>query len=68
MKLDWHNVDDIAIELYESDPNFNPLQILFTDLIDRVLALPDFVGERDKCNEKVLEAIQMSWLEEFNDQ
>ena len=67
MALTWSDVDDIAIELYESAPDYNPLQIRFTDLIDRILSLPDFAGERDKCNEKILEAIQMSWLEEFND-
>jgi len=67
MQLNWNNIDDIAIELYEGDPDYNPLQIRFTDLIERILSLPGFIGERDKCNEKVLEAIQMTWLEEFND-
>jgi FeS assembly protein IscX len=67
MQLNWNNIDDIAIELFEADPDYNPLQIRFTDLIDRILALPGFIGERDKCNEKILEAIRMCWLEEFDD-
>lgn len=67
MKLNWNNIDDIAVELFEQNPSYDPLQIKFTDLIEKVLALPDFEGERNKCNEKILEAIQMAWLEEFND-
>ena len=67
MDLNWNNIDDIAIELFEQDTKYNPLQIKFTDLIEKVLALPGFKGERNKCNEKILEAIQMAWLEEFND-
>ena len=45
MQLNWNNVDDIAIELYEGDPDYNPLQIRFTDLIERILSLPGFIGE-----------------------
>ena len=67
MNLNWNNIDDIAVELFEQDTSYNPLQIKFTDLIEKVLALPGFNGERNKCNEKILEAIQMAWLEEFND-
>ncbi|PCJ18077.1 MAG: Fe-S assembly protein IscX [Candidatus Cloacimonadota bacterium] len=63
--LDWKNIEDIAIELYEGDPSFNPLTIRFTDLRDRVLNIESFIGKQDDCNEGRLEAIQMAWLEEF---
>ena len=66
-ELQWTSIDDIGYALWEASPDFDPLTIRFTDLIDKVMALPGFVGERDKCNEKILEAIQMSWLEEFRE-
>ena len=68
IKLTWTSIEDIGIELYEAEPQLDPLTLRFTDLIDKVMALPGFEGERDKCNEKILEAIQMAWLEEFQDQ
>jgi FeS assembly protein IscX len=64
-QLQWTDVEDIGYALWEGEPALDPLTLRFTDLIDKVLALPGFVGERDKCNEKILEAIQMAWLEEF---
>lgn len=68
IKLIWTSIEDIAIELYEAEPQLDPLTLRFTELIDKVMALPGFEGERDKCNEKILEAIQMAWLEEFQDE
>jgi FeS assembly protein IscX len=65
--LDWTDVDDIAFALFEADPTCNPLTLRFTELAERVLALPNFQGLRERCNEKILEAIQMAWLEEFED-
>ncbi len=65
--LQWTDVDDIGYALWEAEPTFDPLTIRFTDLIDRVLALPGFQGERDRCNEKILEAIQMAWHEEYQE-
>lgn len=66
--LQWNHVEDIAYALFESEPSVNPLTVRFTDLRDKILALPNFEGEREKCNEKILEAVQMAWLEEFEDQ
>lgn len=66
--LKWTDVEDIGYALWERDPQQNPLQVSFPNLRDLVLALPGFVGAADGCNEKILEAIQMNWLEEFQDQ
>lgn len=65
--LDWNDVDDIAYALFEADTKRNPLTLRFTELAELVLALPNFQGLRERCNEKILEAIQMAWLEEFED-
>lgn len=66
MKLKWTDVNDIAIELCEAHPDVEPLSIRFTELRDWVLALDDFDDEPEHCGEKILEAIQMAWLEELD--
>lgn len=63
----WTDVRDIAIELSERHPDVKPLSIRFTDLHRWVLELPGFVGKPNESNEKILEAIQMAWLDEVED-
>ena len=60
----WTDVNEIAIELYEQHPDINPTYILFTDLRRLVMSLPGFEDEPERSNEKILEAIQMLWIEE----
>jgi len=60
----WIDVNEIAIELYEKFPTVDPQNLLFTDLRKWVLELESFEDEPLKCNEKILEAIQMLWIEE----
>lgn len=67
MDLKWHNTEDIAIQLVEAHPGIDPLSVRFTDLHKWVTALPDFKDDPQKSNEKILEAIQMSWHEEYQD-
>ena len=62
--MQWTDVVDIAIELYEAHPEVDPKAVRFTDLRDWVMALPDFEGDADRCGEKVLEAIQQAWIDE----
>lgn len=64
MELKWTDVLDIAIELDESHPDVDPQYVRFTDLHQWVCELEGFSDEPDKSNEKILEAIQMSWIEE----
>jgi len=64
MKLNWTDSLEIAIALDEKFPDVDPQYVRFTDLRDWVLALDDFEGEADKSGEKILEAIQMAWIEE----
>ncbi|PCJ17375.1 MAG: Fe-S assembly protein IscX [Gammaproteobacteria bacterium] len=66
MGLKWTDVNDIAIELYESHDNVDPLTVRFTDLREWVLALADFDDDPEHCGEKVLEAIQMAWISELD--
>lgn len=60
----WTDIHDIAIELEDAHPDVDILQVRFTDLWTWVQALPGFDDDPDKSSEKVLEAIQMAWLDE----
>ncbi len=60
----WTDVREIAIALAERHPGVEPLSVRFTDLHRWVRELPGFADDPTKSNEKVLEAIQMAWLDE----
>ena len=63
----WTDVREIAIALAERHPDVKPLSVRFTDLHRWVRELPGFADDPAKSNEKVLEAIQMAWLDEVED-
>ena len=63
--MKWTDVNDIAIELCEAHPDVDPLTVRFTDLRDWVMALDGFDDDAERCGEKILEAIQMVWLDEI---
>ncbi len=67
MSLGWTDVREIAIALAERHPGVPPLTVRFTDLHRWVLELPGFTGAPDGSKEKILEAIQMAWLDEVED-
>jgi len=60
----WTDVREIAIALAERHPGVDPLQVRFTDLHHWVRELPGFDDDPARSNEKILEAIQMTWLDE----
>lgn len=62
--MKWTDVRDIAIALAEAHPDVDPQYVRFTDLHRWVMELPGFVDDPNASNEKILEAIQMTWLEE----
>ena len=64
MPLKWTDTLDIAIELDEVHPDVDPLQVNFVDLRNWVLALDEFDDDPEHSGEKILEAIQMAWIEE----
>ncbi|BBB30976.1 MULTISPECIES: Fe-S cluster assembly protein IscX [Neptunomonas] len=64
MSLKWVDVLDIAIELVEKHSDVDPLKISFPDLYQKVMDLDEFDDDPDRCGEKILEAIQMAWIEE----
>lgn len=66
MALKWNDTLDIAIELAERHPDVDVQYIRFTDLHRYVTELEDFADDPEKSNEKILEAIQMAWLDEMD--
>ena len=62
--IDWTDVLDIAIDLADKFPEVDPQWISFPDLHRKVCQLENFIGDPKKSNEKILEAIQMHWIEE----
>lgn len=62
--MKWTDTLEIAIQLSEAHPEVDPKMIRFTDLHKWVMALPEFDDDPNRSNEKILEAIQMSWIEE----
>ena len=64
MNLKWTDTLDIAIALDEAHPDIDPQYIRFTDLHQWVCQLDEFDDVPDNSNEKILEAIQMNWIEE----
>lgn len=67
MGLKWTDSEDIAIALFERMPDKDPLTVRFMDLRDWVIALDDFDDDPKASNEAKLEAIQMAWMEEYQD-
>ena len=62
--MKWTDVNDIAIELADTRPDIDPARVNFVDLMNWVMALPDFSDDPKHCGEKVLEAIQQAWMDE----
>jgi FeS assembly protein IscX len=66
MSLKWTDTREIAIQLSEAHPHIDPQTIRFTDLRQWVMDLPEFGDDPDRSGEKILEAIQMAWIDEVN--
>lgn len=64
--MKWTDTLDIAIELSESHPDTDPQYVRFTDLHRWVTELDDFSDDPEKSSEKILEAIQLAWMDEVS--
>lgn len=65
MAIHWTDSLEIAIQLSEKYPDVDPLKVRFTDLHHWVCELEEFADDPNKSGEKILEAIQMAWIEEL---
>lgn len=66
--MTWQDYREIGELLFEQYDTLNPLTVRFTDLHKWVMNLEGFEGKPEGSNEKILEAIQMAWYEEWKDE
>jgi len=62
--MKWTDSRDLAIALAAAHPDIDPSTVRFVDLMRWVLALPGFDDDPKHSGEKILEAIQMAWIDE----
>ncbi|MBK6822629.1 MAG: Fe-S cluster assembly protein IscX [Saprospiraceae bacterium] len=71
MPIYWSDHEDIAMALFErfgtEYSESKIYRIRFTELIEWVLEIPNFVGKREECTEAHLEQIQAKWVYEWRD-
>ena len=64
MHMKWTDVHDIAIALEEQYPNVVIMTVRYTDLWQWVQQLEGFTDNPDRCSERILQVIQMAWIDE----
>lgn len=64
MNLNWNSPEEIAWALLDQYPDQDPLRLSFPKLRQMIIDLPDFADDPDSSNERILERIQMTWLDE----
>lgn len=64
--MKWIDSEEIAIALFEKYPDVDPRTLRFTDLRRWVCELENFSDDPNRSGEKILEAIQMAWIDEVS--
>ena len=62
--MKWIDSLEIAIALSDKHPDVDPRNVRFTDLHRWVCELEGFSDDPNRSGEKILEAIQMAWIDE----
>ena len=62
--MKWTDSLEIAIALADAHPDVDPRRVNFVDLRNMIVALPGFDDDPKRSGEKILEAIQMAWMDE----
>ena len=62
--MKWTDTLRIAEALFDKFPDIDPLTVRFTDLHRWITELEDFADNPNRSGEKILEAIQMAWIDE----
>lgn len=69
LPIHWPDHEDISMKLYDRfGDDFDESKIYrirFTELLDWILEIPNFLGTREECNEGHLEQIQTQWVHEW---
>ena len=64
--MKWTDTQQIAEKLFDHKPDIDPKSIRFTDLMKWVIELEGFDDDPNKCGERILEAIQLAWFDEYD--
>jgi FeS assembly protein IscX len=64
--MKWIDSEEIAIALAEKYPDADPRMVRFTELRRWVCELENFSDDPNRSGEKILEAIQMAWIDEIS--
>lgn len=64
--MKWIDSEEIALALFEKYPDVDPRTVRFTDLRRWVCELENFSDDPNRSGEKILEAIQMAWIDEVS--
>ena len=64
--MKWTDTQQIAEKLFDHKPDIDPKSIRFTDLMKWVIELEVFDDDPNKCGERILEAIQLAWIDEYD--
>jgi len=62
--MKWTDTLRIAEALFDKFPDIGPLTVRFTDLHRWIIELEEFADDPNRSGEKILEAIQMAWIDE----
>jgi FeS assembly protein IscX len=62
--MKWTDVQEIAMALTDKHGDIDPQYVRFTDLHRWVTELEEFEDDPERSNEKILEAIQLAWIED----
>ncbi|WP_018936603.1 Fe-S cluster assembly protein IscX [Thioalkalivibrio sp. ALJ24] len=62
--MKWTDTSEIAMQLADEHPDVDPRTVNFVDLRNWVIELPEFDDDPDRSGERILEAIQLAWMEE----
>ena len=62
--MKWTDTFRIAEALCDKFPDVDPLTVRFTDLHNWIVDLEEFDDDHSRGGEKILEAIQMAWIDE----
>ncbi|WP_445400175.1 Fe-S cluster assembly protein IscX [Zobellella sp. An-6] len=65
MSLKWIDSQEIALALLEAYPDTDPKTVRFTDLHQWICELEDFDDDPAHSNERILEAVIMAWMDEY---
>lgn len=67
MRRTWQDVEEIGLDLFELHPDLDPISVSLPEIKEMVVKLSGFDDDPDGATDVILEAIQESWYDEYED-